>query len=407
MIFFALLTLFIILGYVCWVPKFRDLALSLSLISIASIPSGSIFEGFIVKYGVYTFIGILIGIILGGVLKKIPIASIIYILLSKPILVTFFACFLLALNLNLGRNLIRDLRVLLFYLISITAAFFLAHLLESTPTDKMLKTIKFAVIVSFIKTMLLLILVRFYNINTSFSDDAFIVSDPRANQWYGDPCTFIGVGWLLCFAKRFLIMDLFAFAIIIASGSRTVFAITLGIYLVTMQLNIKNALILFSLLPMGCFLFVERILNIDGTLLEAFITRFSPFIKSIQTMSIYNIIWGHGLGYCFDIPWFLYRDLDESLNFIDNFYFTMFAKFGLSSLFVIYILYQSLKRILNSRIIFLWYFGLMGLTTALVFQISFPIVLFVFTFIHKVSQMQNHLETVSKFEIQTVRVTPA
>lgn len=76
-------------------------------------------------------------------------------------------------------------------------------------------------------------------------------------------------------------------------------------------------------------------LTYDGILFQLN-TRFSPAIVSIQSMSFWEVIFGYGPGYFFEIPWFHYRDIDIYNSNIDSTYLTLYVKYGFASLVVIY-----------------------------------------------------------------------
>ena len=71
-------------------------------------------------------------------------------------------------------------------------------------------------------------------------------------------------------------------------------------------------------------------------------TRFGPAIEKISEMNNLEYIYGLGLGTYFEIPWFKYRGLDTKLNTIDSTYLSLFVKYGILSLLIIYMFFRLL-----------------------------------------------------------------
>ena len=68
-------------------------------------------------------------------------------------------------------------------------------------------------------------------------------------------------------------------------------------------------------------------------------------------MKSYQYIYGLGLGTYFEIPWFKYRGLDTKLNTIDSTYLSLFVKYGILSLLIIFVFFRLLLfNISSSRL---------------------------------------------------------
>tara|TARA_B100000900_G_C20462552_1_gene667898 strand:+ start:170 stop:622 length:453 start_codon:yes stop_codon:yes gene_type:complete len=88
----------------------------------------------------------------------------------------------------------------------------------------------------------------------------------------------------------------------------------------------------------------DRILNANtskGVAIQL-ATRFGPAIEKISEMKNIEYVYGLGLGTYFEIPWFKYRGLDTKLNTIDSTYLSLFVKYGLLSLFIIFVFFRLL-----------------------------------------------------------------
>ena len=80
-------------------------------------------------------------------------------------------------------------------------------------------------------------------------------------------------------------------------------------------------------------------------------TRFGPALEKISEMKKYEYVYGLGLGTYFEIPWFKYRGLDTKLNTIDSTYLSLFVKYGILSLLIIFVFFRLLLfNISNSRL---------------------------------------------------------
>ena len=65
-------------------------------------------------------------------------------------------------------------------------------------------------------------------------------------------------------------------------------------------------------------------------------------------MKNFEYIYGLGLGTYFEIPWFKYRGLDTKLNTIDSTYLSLFVKYGILSLLIIFMFFRLLLFNINN-----------------------------------------------------------
>ncbi len=105
-------------------------------------------------------------------------------------------------------------------------------------------------------------------------------------------------------------------------------------------------------------------------------SRFEPvFLEFNDWDKSYYWVFGKGFGKSIYIPWFSYRDNINDYNaYVDNLYFTLFIKFGLSSILIYFYLINYYKFLFQRRSLcnlLLLYFSIIGLTTAFIYQSSF------------------------------------
>ena len=109
---------------------------------------------------------------------------------------------------------------------------------------------------------------------------------------------------------------------------------------------------LFLFISSSYLLEADRILNANtskGVAIQL-ATRFGPAIEKINKMNNLEYVHGLGLGTYFEIPWFKYRGLDTKLNTIDSTYLSLFVKYGVLSLFIIFVFFRLLLfNISNSK----------------------------------------------------------
>ena len=72
-----------------------------------------------------------------------------------------------------------------------------------------------------------------------------------------------------------------------------------------------------------------------------------PAIDKINEMNNLEYVHGLGLGTYFEIPWFKVQRLDTKLNTIDSTYLSLFVKYGLLSLLIIYMFFKLLLFNIN------------------------------------------------------------
>ncbi len=100
-------------------------------------------------------------------------------------------------------------------------------------------------------------------------------------------------------------------------------------------------------------------INIEGLLLQLE-NRYSPSLIAFSKMSEVNYIFGLGLGYFFEIPWFEYRGMDTHNASLDSSYLTHFVKQGFFGLLLLYIIIKrvsffSFSKKLSASYMFFWF----------------------------------------------------
>lgn len=384
MMFFLFFLFFTIIGFMFFIKKLKTISIAIILICISLIPSGSIFQDYIMKYSFYAFIGIPLGITIAIVVNTFSQFKINRDYLYSLIL--FFLVVVICLfNFNIGMNLVRDLRAYILFFISFTASYYIKSYVNiSTANDKeyLKKIINISIYIAFFKSLTLLVFIRITGMTGSSPNEPY---DQRLNQWYGDLSLFVGVAWLVCANSKSIYLDIMAFTPIVISGNRTMTVVVLFIYLIKRKISIKNIL-KYTAVSLFVSLFIyERFLVTPEALIGSLYSRFSPFFESFSKVTTSKIIFGNGIGYGFEIPWFINRDLNTLINCFDNYYLTQFAKFGLLSIPITLIIVFALSKVIScEKNKFYFYFGLMGLTTSLLYQSSFPFVILIFSIISSV-----------------------
>lgn len=179
---------------------------------------------------------------------------------------------------------------------------------------------------------------------------------------------------------------------IFLSGNRTFFLVMAVLFLVSILMTLSNIKLLLkriSLVLVGLLMLVAGIFNFNEALKYRFYSlfdfenlikelserRFAPFFEQISSFEWHHYFIGKGLGETFFIPWFVYRDNIDNFNInMDNLYLTLFVKYGLGMLVLLYILIHFVcKTKTNNKFktLVLIYFSIMGLTTSFMYQTSF------------------------------------
>lgn len=192
---------------------------------------------------------------------------------------------------------------------------------------------------------------------SSGSEDDFYVTDSEMLHRYADfSIIFVFIFTLFSLSSRVLPSidpSYYSFLGIIMSGvagNRTFFVIFL-ILLVYSLFRVHRTFfyLLFFITSSFCvvsFLFLDLDIDTGGrffsllsyeNIVRLLSIRYSPLFSLYDDgVGYFNLLFGLGLGTLFYIPWFTYRDgIDPYSPFIDNFYLTIFAKFGLFGLFAV------------------------------------------------------------------------
>ena len=285
--------------------------------------------------------------------KKIFKKNIINISIAL-FLIVFYSIYALSDSVTFDKYLLRDLRPFL--------TLFYAFVIISTFNQKIISINRLinVLILVFILKIIFFLAIYF---GFSFSDKYYQDNIFR----YFDASTFIACLYLICsiFKKNkilesvpklsFNLLFFLSCVVILVSNLRILLFALLVIYFIYSRINLfKKILYVFSFI----FLFItssylleaDRILNANTSKAVAIqlATRFGPAIEKINEMNNLEYVHGLGLGTYFEIPWFKYRGLDTKLNTIDSTYLSLFVKYGLLSLLIIFVFFRLLLFNINN-----------------------------------------------------------
>lgn len=175
-------------------------------------------------------------------------------------------------------------------------------------------------------------------------------------------------------------------AALLLLGNRTIIFIAL---LLILKENLRFRRNLLFLLLIGSFIVwqfgtlildseIGTLLNLDYVIEYLFSNRFSPFYDVLEQFNNFqDYFWGLGIGTSFYIPWFAGLQFGHDNVYsptIDNLYLTLFAKYGLFSLFILVILFRIFKQLGEKRKFFmnsLIFLVIYLFTTTLIYQSIF------------------------------------
>ena len=189
----------------------------------------------------------------------------------------------------------------------------------------------------------------------SFSDVYYNQNSFR----YFDASTFIASIFLIVsfFKKKKMLLSshvyklnfaiMLAVIVVFISNLRILLFTILFIYLF---INHKRFFFRFIIVLLSAFIFVMysyfmQVERVTGAFdLNNFVfqlaNRFSPAIEKIIEMKPIQYIYGLGFGTYFNIPWFEYRGLDTKLNTVDSTYLSLFVKYGIFSLILLFLFFK-------------------------------------------------------------------
>lgn len=230
---------------------------------------------------------------------------------------------------------------------------------------------------------------------SSGSNDDFYVTDSEMLTRYADfSIVFIFIMVLFSLGKRqiYSVSALYySFLGIVLSGvagNRTflVIFLFLAFYCLYKSRRILFYFILFFSSFIVSLLFINFDIDTSGrffsilsfdNVIKLLSVRYSPLLALYDGReSYFDYLFGLGLGTSFYIPWFAYRDgVDPFSPFIDNFYLTIFTKFGLLGVFlVIFSLFKIAFVVLKGvglNFVFFILFALYATTMSFWYQSSF------------------------------------
>jgi hypothetical protein len=113
-----------------------------------------------------------------------------------------------------------------------------------------------------------------------------------------------------------------------------------------------SGVLIFSFIQFSLLVGQERVLESfskEGFILQIS-NRFSPAMLPLSKAGLIDLIFGHGLGYYFDIPWFEYRELDNLNVSVDSAYLTHFVKQGIFGLIFLLIAFKFLTYTYSKKL---------------------------------------------------------
>jgi len=251
-----------------------------------------------------------------------------------------------------------------------------------------------------------------YNLHLVLTDDKYFRYEEIRYETLG---TYFGIFYLLhsIFSKKKVSLKEIFLVLLptFYSGNRTLIIsvlIVLSIYFLSVA-SLKRILVfLLSIITLSSsFVFFvtragedsplyrfQNLINIEY-ISDNLLTRFSPFVNTIQSFSFVDFIIGKGFGHTFYIPWFAWRDNIDNYNvYIDNLYLTLYTKYGILFITIFIILYYFLKMF-SDRHVYTYFFLfilVVSITNSMVYQYNFLWFLVVFSFPF------NSLSNIKKFE---------
>ena len=271
-------------------------------------------------------------------------------------LILFYSIYAFSNSVVFDKYLLRDIRPFL--------TLFYAFVIISTFKQKIISIKRLVNILILVFVLKILFFLAIY-FGFSFKDQYYEDNIFR----YFDASTFIACLYLIysVFKKNkilesvpklsFNLLFILSLIIILISNLRILIFALIVIYFMYSPFNLfKKTLFVLSFLSLfvafSYFIKADRILNANtskGVALQL-ATRFGPAMEKISEMKNIEYIYGLGLGTYFEIPWFKYRGLDTKLNTIDSTYLSLFVKYGILSLLIIFMFFRLLLfNICNSK----------------------------------------------------------
>ena len=279
--------------------------------------------------------------------KKIFKKNIINISIAV-FLILFYSIYAFSNSVVFDKYLLRDLRpfLTLFYAFVIVSSF----KQKIIPVNKLVNVL----ILIFVLKIVFFIAIYF---GFSFKDQYYEDNIFR----YFDASTFIACLYLIfsIFKKNkilesvpklsFNLLFFLSCVVILISNLRILLFALIVIYFIYSRINLFKKIsyvfsFIFLFITSSYLLEADRILNAStskGVAIQL-ATRFGPAIEKINEMNNLEYVYGLGLGTYFEIPWFKYRGLDTKLNTIDSTYLSLFVKYGILSLLIIFIFFRLL-----------------------------------------------------------------
>jgi hypothetical protein len=376
--FYLFACLIFIIAILSW--QSTSLSVKLALIMISIVPSSMAFEGLISESGIYIY-DIYLLAFLPFLLDKKKLSIIFNNPLTRRtalVILVLLVYFLIAVLANNGINkyILRDARLILLLLYCIICLKFYFLSFSQSEINKIVIAFNvFHLISYFLFTSGALGFKNEYYENNSFRyfglatyiASIYFIIATLTRQWSNkNDNKFFYLAYSLCLItiliagyRMLLVAVLFA---ILFGEKITIKRLTL--------VSVLSFLLGYSFIQYSIANNVTRVtenLSLDG-IIGQFMIRFEPSFVYFENINFVNVLFGYGFGSTFYIPWFEYQGLDTFHNVVDSTYITLFVKFGLFSIFYLYIFFKLItvkfsKRLSRALMIFF-----------LISMVTFPLV---------------------------------
>jgi hypothetical protein len=376
--FYLFACLIFILAILSW--QSTSLSVKLALIMISLVPSSMAFEGLISESGIYIY-DIYLLAFLPVFLEKKKLSIIFNNRLTRRaalVIIILTVYFLIAILDNSGVNkyILRDARLILLLIYCIICLKFCSLNFSQSLINKIIIAFNFFHLIAYF---------LFTNGVLGFKNEYY---ENNSFRYFGLATYLASIYFIIATLTRqwsnkndnklfYLAYSLCLITILIA-GYRMLIVAVLFAVLIGEKITIKRLTLISILSFLLAYSFIQysiannvtRVtenLSFEGVVGQ-FMIRFEPSFVYFQNINFTNILFGYGFGSTFYIPWFEYQGLDTFHNVVDSTYITLFVKFGLFSIFYLYIFFKLItvkfsKRLSRALVVFF-----------LISMVTFPLV---------------------------------
>lgn len=403
-IFIALFFVCFLLGCGLFVVQDKQKVLFPFLLLVFLFPSPEYFGRIIFNYQIFYWYGFLgpafLYVLLARIKSSVRVTSYSYFIIF------FLSFYLIYSILFLGRkinvNFLVDVKILVLLFLTIWIAELVnkksSNLFQSRAWGR-------ALFLNFILDTTGILLSAFYALPKYFTNDSHFLTEYSTR--YSDFSIPFLVGYFVYLLanrkgeKVPLWHYLATILPVLYSGNRTIIVFGLVITGIQFAIRILSGKLSIIKLAAGIalpliLLLAFSIVNFDTkryedllsqeVLIEKLTIRYSPYFDAVESHGGVEQVLGGGLGQSFHIPWFEYRKkIRNKNNYMDNLWFTIFAKYRYLGLILIALFFIIPFRFCDKSEAILYSLLVLGmfLTTAFFYQGAFPLFVFVLPFITK------------------------